>query len=129
MPLVREGAFEVLFRDNRFNYNDKTNNVCWNAFDAWRKTPIPALTELLQLQTFATAIKRYMEAMSVFFDFYWRCDLESVNVEMGKRLSTWSGLVDLVIVGGFTYIDKIKSPAWIAGVTELVDHANLAGTD
>lgn len=49
MPLVREGAFEVLFRDNRFNYNDQTNNVCWNAFQRFRTVPVPAVSELLQL--------------------------------------------------------------------------------
>lgn len=39
--------------------------------------------------------------MTVFFDFYWKCDFETINVEMGKRLTSWTGFVDMIIVGGF----------------------------
>lgn len=131
MPLVREGAFEVLFRDNRFNYNDQTNNVCWNAFDKFRNNQqkLPSFTDLIQLQTMFTTTKRYIDAMQIFFEFYWKCDIEQVNVEMGKRLTSLTGFVDLVIGGVFQYVNKIKDPAWINNVVYLVDQANLSGSE
>ena len=112
MPIVREGAFEVLFNDTVAGSDPY--NSCWLSFTTMRNyySQMPSVLTLLDItQTFIT-FKRYSEYGCVFFEFYWACNLDQINVEMGKRLSNMSGFVDLLISSGFTYMNEMGNPTW-----------------
>ena len=45
---------------------------------------LPDYDYIMRPTTFFESGKRYMEWVSLFFSFYWRCNLDKVNLDMSK---------------------------------------------
>jgi hypothetical protein len=77
MPLVREGSFEALFKNEQID----PSNSCWNAFNDMRNYywQLPDPEYLTRPSTVFLVMKRYTEQVTLFFTFYWRCNLDKVN--------------------------------------------------
>lgn len=127
MSLVKEGSFEALFKDSARD----PGNSCWNAFNLLRETyaKTPTIDSLLTISQFFIVLKRYHEFGAVVYKFYWACDFETVNVELGKRSTSISGIVDLLIGAAFTYMNEIGSASWQRDVESRIETANYSGNE
>jgi len=78
--LVREGSFEAAFKDEQRD----PSNSCWNAFNQMRTyyEKLPGTNYLTRPSKFFQTLKKYIEALTLTFAFYWRCDLEKVNLDL-----------------------------------------------
>jgi hypothetical protein len=53
-----------------------------------------------------------MEWGTLSFSFYWKCNIDSVLVNLGKSMTSVAGFVNMAIVSGFTYLNEIGSQEW-----------------
>ena len=60
IPIVREGSFEALFKDEQID----PSNSCWNAFNQMRNyyARLPGTEYLSRPSTFFQTLKRYLES-------------------------------------------------------------------
>ena len=80
LPIVREGSFEALFKDTQRD----PSNSCWNSFIDMREyyKKLPDFDYLFRPTTFFLVVKLYSEWETLIFSFYWRCNLDKVNLDM-----------------------------------------------
>ena len=70
-----------------------------------------------------------MEWGTLLFSFYWKCNIDSVLVNLGKSMTSVAGFVNMAIVSGFTYLNEIGSQEWQNNVINLINEANIDGSD
>ena len=106
-PVVQEGSFEALFKDELVD----PSNSCWNAFNQMRfyVAKLPGQEYFSRPSTFFQTLKKYIESFTLLMAFYWRCDLERVNLELAQQFRSVSGLASFGIKLIFTYLSYIKS--------------------
>ena len=127
LPQVREGSFESLF----INATVDPNNTCWTSFTTLQTqiSNLPSITKFAQLTTVFNTIKVYITGLSYFFNFYSSCNLDSINIQLGKQLSTVSGFIDLCIGTLFTYLNEVGDSTWQNNLIALINQANMSGSD
>lgn len=111
--------------------NNDPSNACWTAFQTMQ-TSLDALPTPDNFGTLATVfltIKTYINSAIIVASFYAVCNIDQINIEMGKRLTSVSGLADLAIGSAFTVMNEIGDPNWQNAVAELVTQANTSGED
>eukprot|EP00347_Sterkiella_histriomuscorum_P007653 403348093 len=122
---VREGAFKQLFG----NPNDPAQE-CYSSFQFMRLWfgLTPDLGKLSR-GDFFKGIKVYMWAFQTLFGWYDKCDIDLVNVEMGKRFSSLSGFLHMVVNLFFRYLAQFSDPLWTQSIIDSIDIANYSGLD
>jgi hypothetical protein len=92
---------------------------------------LPDYDYILRPTTFFESGKRYMEWGSLFFSFYWRCNLEKVNLDMSKQLSikSISSLTGFGIKLLLLYINTVDNPKWKQTLVNAIDKANYYDND
>ncbi len=53
-----------------------------------------------------------MESQISFYDWVNSCNLMLVLVEIGKRVTSFSGFFHMIINGMFRYIAQVGDPVW-----------------
>jgi hypothetical protein len=61
--------------------------------------------------------------------FYWRCDLERLNLELANQFKSPSGLASFGIKLIFTYLGYLSSNAWTQKLIDAINQANYTGMD
>lgn len=70
-----------------------------------------------------------MESVTLTFSFYWRCDLEKLNLELSTQLKTPSGISSSIVKLIFGYLVYVKSQSFTQSLINAMDEANYSGTD
>jgi len=126
---VREGSFEALFQNKQVD----PANSCWNSFNDMRHyyKKLPDCDDLFRPTGFFLVVKLYMEWQTLIFSFYWRCNLDKVNLDMSqqlqvKNLSTTTGFMTRLAI---IYLTTIRSESWRKDLIDKLDKANFDDTD
>ena len=129
MPIVREGSFEAIFQNRQID----PSNSCWNSFNDMRKyyKKLPDYDYLFRPTFFFLVVKNYMEWQTLLFSFYWRCNLDKVNLDMSqqlqvKNMASTTGLATRLLI---VYLTTINSESWQNKVIRAIDNANYYDTD
>ena len=61
-------------------------------------------------------------------DWYQKCNMDTVNVEMGKRLTTISGAVHMLINAFCRYVYLVLTNSWQQSIITAIDQANMSGS-
>lgn len=61
--------------------------------------------------------------------FYWRCDLEKVNLELSQMFKSISGLASFAIKLVFAYLSYLNAEKWTTQLINAIDQANYTGLD
>lgn len=92
---------------------------------------LPDYDYIMRPTTFFESAKRYMEQVTLFFSFYWRCNLEKVNLDMSKQLSvkSLSGISAFGVKMLLLYVNRVDNPRWTQNLVDTIDRANYYDTD
>ena len=79
--------------------------------------------------TFFQTLKKYIESYTLLMAFYWRCDLEKLNLELSQQFKGVSGLASIAITLVFTYLSYLSKEKWTTQLVTAIDQANYTGLD